>query len=269
MTRQGKRLAAGGTADLYEWHDGHVLKLFRERADYHQNEIRATRVAHRLGLPVPVVEPDLVEVDGRQGIVMERVDGLTLTEYVNTHADGVADYARAMAELHAAIHDHLVPELLSYRQNVLKWAIDQVDELEPKAKATILQVLDMLPVGDTMCHGDFHPSNIIISGHSLVVIDWLVGTRGHALADFANTSLLAMAWPSFFPEEQYKRVQTRWELFWNTYQARYRDLCPYSDEELKGWQLVVAAASLFLGAKPAPKPLWLAFINATLQSEIC
>lgn len=268
MTQKGRRLAAGGTADIYEWQHGCVLKLFRERADYHQHEITATHVAHHVGLPVPAVEEDLVEVDGREGIVLERVDGPTMTQYVNTHADEVADCARAMAALHAEIHVHPVPTMLSYR-DVLVWAIGQVDELDPKAKETILHVLDVLPVGHTMCHSDFHPSNIIMSAHGLVVIDWAVGTRGNSLADFAQTSLLAMAWPSLFSAKTPELVWTRWGVFWDIYLQQYRELRPYSDEELKGWQLVVAAALLFLGARPAPKPRWLAFIEATLQTGIC
>src|SRR5205814_8949014 len=76
-------LGKGYTSDVYAWGDGRVLKLFhgglaRDRAD---REYRATRAVHAAGLPAPAAY-ERVEIDGRCGIVFERVDGPSLFDHV-------------------------------------------------------------------------------------------------------------------------------------------------------------------------------------------
>lgn len=266
MIQTDKPLATGGTSDVYEWQDGQVLKLFRKRSEYHPHEIRATRAAHDAGLPAPaVMGAELIEVDGREGIVFERIDGPTMSQHVNDNPDKLADCARGMAVLHAEIHSQPAPETLIAQRKVLTFAIGRVDVLEPKAKEAILEVLDALPVGEMICHGDFHVANILMSARGLVAIDWSHGTRGNPLADFAQSSLMAMAWPWFLAQRGLPElVQTRWRGFWDIYLERYRELRPYSDDEFKGWQLVMAAAAHVLNRKPAP--CWYALIEDTLRS---
>ena len=44
---------------------------------------------------------------------------------------------------------------------------------------------------DKLCHGDFHPSNVIVQDDGAVyVIDWSHVTQGNASADAARTYLL-------------------------------------------------------------------------------
>lgn len=45
--------------------------------------------------------------------------------------------------------------------------------------------------GNVLCHGDFHPDNILMSPRGAVIIDWPDASQGHPLADVARTSLLA------------------------------------------------------------------------------
>src|SRR3546814_7594415 len=53
-----------------------------------------------------------------------------------------------------------------------------------------LPILDALPDGDRLCHGDYHPGNVIETAGGPVVIDWPAVTRGHPDADYARTLLL-------------------------------------------------------------------------------
>jgi hypothetical protein len=72
----------GYSSDVYAWGEGRVLKLFhtrdgRERAE---REYAATRAIHAAGLPVPAAH-EQVEVEGRYGIVCERIDGVSLFDF--------------------------------------------------------------------------------------------------------------------------------------------------------------------------------------------
>ena len=74
-------IALGFTAEIYAWHDGQVLKLYnpgisRDTVEYEAN---LTRMVHATGLPVPAVG-EIIEIDGRFGLEMERVDGISMLQ---------------------------------------------------------------------------------------------------------------------------------------------------------------------------------------------
>src|SRR5215208_6941645 len=95
----------GFCSDVYAWGEGRVLKLFhgwvaRDLADY---EFAVTRAVHAAGLPVPAAY-ELVEVEGRTGIVFERIDGVSLLEAVQARPWALFGAIRQLADLHARIH---------------------------------------------------------------------------------------------------------------------------------------------------------------------
>ena len=47
-----------------------------------------------------------------------------------------------------------------------------------------------MPKHTKVCHGDFNPSNIILSDEKAYVIDWSHATQGNASADAARSYLL-------------------------------------------------------------------------------
>jgi aminoglycoside phosphotransferase (APT) family kinase protein len=56
------------------------------------------------------------------------------------------------------------------------------------------QVLDGLPDGDRLCHGDYHPGNVLQAAGRIAVIDWGAATRGAPETDHAR-ALLLLRWP--------------------------------------------------------------------------
>ena len=257
-------LAKGATADVYAWGDGRVLKLFKERTPWHANEVSATRAAHRAGLPVPAVIEGLIEVGQREGIVFERVDGPTMTEYLKDRPDQVEDCARQAAELQARIHATEVtghPPLIE----ILSWSIQQADPLEEATRHAVLDLLGGLPEGESLCHNDFHPHNIIVSRHGLVVIDWAIGTRCNPLADYARTWLISRMWLDGLEMGTPEQVRLLWQRFWSVYFWRYGELRPFSSESLLPWQIIVAAASLTWDRSVTSTDQRVSFVQAALR----
>ena len=240
-----------------------LLKLFTEHAPWHANEVSATRTAYEAGLPVPALIDGLIEVDQREGIVFERVDGPTLNEYLQDHPDQVEDYARQAAELQARIHSTEVPELPPLIE-LLNWSIEQADPLEDAIRRAVLDLLGGLPGGESLCHNDFHPSNIIVSGRGLVVIDWAIGTRGNPLADDARTWVVSRMWLDGLERGASEQERLLWRRFWGIYLQRYRELRPFSSEALLPWQIVAAAASLAWDRSIASTAQRVSFVQAAL-----
>lgn len=265
MTREkGQMIARGRTAEIFVWKDNQILKLLRDGfpATVAEHEARVTRAVHEAGLPVPAVE-DIVEVNGRLGIVFERVEGPAMLEEVTSKPWKIVQFARMLAELHTAMHSCEVPELPPQRRK-LERDIRDAAALPANAKEAMLKVLGQLPDGSAVCHGDFHPANIIMSSRGPVVIDWINATQGNPLADVARTCLLLRL------GEPLPGTPRRWLINWvrglfhSIYLRSYLQLRPASREQIAVWQLPVAAARLAENI-PEEKIQLLALIEASLR----
>ena len=232
-------LASGATADVVTWGEGQVLKLFREKAPYHAREVAAATAAHRVGVLAPAVTHGLIEVDGREGIVFERVDGPTMTQYVDGDPERAFRCGEQMAAFHAAMHGRAVSGIVDVK-DVLAWGINRAIDLEDDSRERVLDMVADLPDGSALVHGDFHPHNIIMAGtdEHPVAIDWAAGARGSPQADYARSWLLSRLWLQSMPDKVY------WNTFWQVYLQYYQGANPGDADEIAKWKVAVTAASL-------------------------
>jgi aminoglycoside phosphotransferase (APT) family kinase protein len=240
----GKPIALGRTAEVYAYENGRIVKLFRDwvpmaSAEY---EARIARVVYAAGLPVPAVG-DVIEIDGRLGLTYARVEGVSMLETLKLKPWTLFRFAHLLAELHVDMHTRIVPELPSERQR-LENRIREIDQLPTSTKRAVLKTLEKMPDGNRLCHGDFHPGNVLITAEGPSVIDWMDATRGNPLADVARTSLLlSMGTPlSRTPAQWLLESIRRW--FREAYLKRYFQLRPGDRWQLSAWQPIIAAARL-------------------------
>lgn len=242
---RGALLGCGRTAEVYAWNDK-ALKLFVDGfpAEWIRAEAEATRVAHQAGLSAPAVG-EVIEVDGRIGIVYERVDGVSMLQTFATQPWTFLSAVRRFVEFQVAMHNCAGPELPSQRER-LRDAIQGAPRLTVEMKEQVLQALDRLPDGDAICHGDYHPDNIIMSSQGLVVIDWMNATRGNPLADVARTSLMCRVGAAPPGASRAVRWSTRLGqgAFHALYLREYFARQPFDREQLETWIPVMAAARL-------------------------
>src|SRR5687767_6388770 len=238
-------IGKGLTAQVYAWGDGRVLKHFESwrPAEKVEKEFRITRAVHAAGLPTPAAY-EMIEVEGRKGIVFERINGPSMFEQVTARPWKLFAAARRLAELHAQLHAVKAPiELPTMREQIAGW-IDAAAELPDAEKEQLRKRLAALPDGDALCHGDFHPANILQSSGGPVIIDWSAASRGHPLGDVARTSHLFTF--AELPEESPRFIKwlfgiTRAALH-RTYLKRYFQLRGGSSYELEVWRHVQKAA---------------------------
>ncbi len=102
---KGRVIGVGRTAEVYEWEDGWVLKLYREWCprEWARRDAEMGQAAHQAGLPAPAVR-ELVELDGRVGYVCERASGPSLLDWIKPRPWRAAGAGRTLARLHQRIH---------------------------------------------------------------------------------------------------------------------------------------------------------------------
>ncbi len=235
--------ATGFTAEIFDWKPGWVLKLFNQGISRCTVEVEASaaRQVYASGLPVPAVG-EVLEMSGRFGLEYERVDGISMLQAVMQRPWRFIAYARQLAELQAEIHAVRLPELPSQKDR-LEGKIRRVAILPEDVRQAALQALQSLPEQDWLCHGDFHPGNILLSARGPVIIDWLDGSHGSPVMDVARSTLLFGGGP--LPTGTPRVVSILQGWYYREYIRRYRQLNPFDPGEMAKWIPVAAAARLW------------------------
>jgi tRNA A-37 threonylcarbamoyl transferase component Bud32 len=231
-------IALGFTAEIYAWKDDQVLKLFNQGISRNavETEGNLTRIVCASGLPVPAVG-EIIEIDGRYGLEYERVDGMTMLQALLNQP------WKFPADLHADMHKRRIPELPSQRQR-LERKIKEAGLLTENLRQAALHALEQLPDNDKLCHGDFHPNNIVLSSHGPVIIDWMDASRGSPIMDVARSTLLFGGGPipPGTPLAWLVKLLRRWS--YQIYLRRYFQLNSTDQRQLSTWVPVAAAARL-------------------------
>ncbi len=240
----GPLVGEGRTAEVFVWNETQVLKLFRGfmPPEAALRELDNSQAAFRAGVPAP--RPGgVVELNGRTGLVLQKVEGPTMLRRVASRPWTIVSAARTLAGLHSDMHSRRAPALQSLKER-LDRNVRAAPGLPEAARHASLMRLEGLPDGESICHGDFHPDNVLMSPQGPVIIDWSIATRGDPNADVARTSLMLRlgSVPSGTPART--RINLLRRLFHYLYLTRYLRLRGVSRGQVEVWQLPVAAARL-------------------------
>ena len=146
-----------------------------------------TRV-HAAGLPVPATD-GVIDFDGRPGIVLERIEGVSMWERMKQDPRSVPELIRLLLDLQTEVQRTRVRGLRAMKDRLRK-KIDGAAPLSADDRASAQRLLTMLPAGDSLCHGDFHPANVVLTERGPVILDWFDAASGDSTADFVRSSLL-------------------------------------------------------------------------------
>lgn len=249
---QGTLIGRGRTADIYAWGDGLALKLYYEGWSHAavEHEAQISRLVAAAGAPAPSASGPFT-VNGRYGILFERLVGPTLLHQVAARPWTIRRAVRAFADLHLATHARVVGDhSLPTQRERLERQISDAPLVSDRIRAAALRRLEHLPEGSALCHGDYHPDNVLMTGHGPIIIDWASASRGHPLADVAQTELLLQigeppATPSRIERVLLAVARTYVRrAYLRRYFRRYLRHGTTRQEELAAWRLPIAVARL-------------------------
>ena len=243
----GRPIGVGRTAEVFDYGDNRVVKLLYagmpDAMGEHEARI-ATAVDHA-GVAAPRFH-GTTRLDGRFGLVYERLVGSSMLDRIGQHPLEIDRLAAQFAVLHASVHD-TEGSGLSDLHDELRRMIDRAgDQLSAPARSAALSQLGDLPEGRSLCHGDMHPGNVLLTAHGPIIIDWMTASCGNPVADVARTLFLLRdsVIPAYVPWIQRRLLGIARRRFASTYLRHYRSHRIVADVDLAAWRLPILAARL-------------------------
>jgi aminoglycoside phosphotransferase (APT) family kinase protein len=249
----GEVVARGSRSVVHAYGRGAVIKVPKPAtpAGWILAEARHVEAVRAVGAPAPALL-GVEEVFGRPATVWERVDGPLLWERVVDRPARSGDIGRALAEIQLALFELVPPVTLPDHRDRLtskiRWSAANVD---PSLGAA----LDLLPARSgtaRLCHGDLHPSNVIVSREGLVLVDWFDASRGEPVADVARSCLTMLADGTTGPRYLPGSDPATLTVLTRAYLNRLRESLDIPAAALARWQAISAVARVAEGMPREP-----------------
>jgi RIO-like serine/threonine protein kinase len=206
-------IAAGATADVYLDNNNRLVKLFKYNfsKEHLEKEANNQKIIYEIGIPVPKIY-EIIKIDGRYGIVMEYIKGISLGEkllrnndYVNginignnilEKIDEIKYYLNIIIDLQIKINSIELKEYPLMKEKLMR-QINAAKHINKEQKNIFLGKLEKMEFKKYLCHGDLHPFNLIETDDGIKIIDWADATIGNIEADVYRSYFIYWA---FSPE---------------------------------------------------------------------
>ena len=177
-------LARGNTAEIIEQNSNLICKLFNPGYPtiYIEHEFNNAKTVWEMGIKTPRAY-NLICMDGRDGIVYDKIIGETLLSKMNNAKENeLTAWIERFVDFHTELISHHINNVIDYK-DFLKMFVSGSTEIVDK--------IDKLENGDCLLHGDFHPANIMVNtDNQLIIIDMMNICKGPAIYDVARTYFL-------------------------------------------------------------------------------
>ena len=181
-------IAVRNTKTIYRDGDK-CIKVFNQ--DYTSadvlNEAFNQAMASESGLSVPKVKV-VSENNGKWAITSEYIIGKSLSQLMDEFPDKIEEYLNLFVDLQLKVHSKKCPTLKRLRDQMNRKIKNS--DLDATDRFALHTRIDSMPKHNKLLHGDFNPSNIIISPSGTpYIIDWAHAVQGNASSDVAITYL--------------------------------------------------------------------------------
>ena len=189
-----EKIGFGGNGAVYRVSEDEIVKVNYNPSTYATLDLELSKAKEAFLLGVPTaISFDLVDCgEGRRGVVYETIKSKSLGETIQNNPELMEEltdrYIEQINKLHSIRTDNPVFGSMkdNYRTQV-KNASKYLTEEEGKMLEMILEVL---PEGDVLVHGDAHPKNIMIQNNEMLWIDMEGMSVGHPIYDLISIAVV-------------------------------------------------------------------------------
>lgn len=185
------------------------VKVFNaeySKADVLNEALNQARV-EETGLNIPKILGVTI-INGKWAIVSEYIKGKTLAQLMKENPEKKDEYIELLVDIQMSVHAKTCPLLPKLKDKMNRKLAPSA--LDATTRHDLHTRLEGMPQHNRVCHGDFNPSNIIITDDGTpYILDWAHATQGNAAADVARTYLQFMLNEDFDGANKYLDIFCR------------------------------------------------------------
>ncbi len=132
---------------------------------------------------------EVTKIDGKWAIVSDYIEGKTMAQLMEENPDKLDEFIDKFVDIQISILSERAPLLTDLRDKMQKKI--SASDLDATVRYELHNRVNGMKKHNKVCHGDFVPSNVIITPTGdAYVIDWAHVTQGNGAADAARTYLM-------------------------------------------------------------------------------
>lgn len=195
-------IGRGACGECYRIDDETIIKLYYGNADlsFIEHEKALAKKAFVMGIPT-AISYDIVEANGRTGVVYELIKSKTLGELIRADSTKLDEYTDMYADICKQVHTiHTSdPEIPSFKE-ANREDIKGITGITEEERTCLHRFLDLVPDGDVCIHGDLNINNIMVQNGECCLIDMGELSTGTPLFDVSRI-VFSMVYANTAPGE--------------------------------------------------------------------
>ena len=168
-----------------------AIKVFDEnfsKAAVLNEALNQARVEEIGGINIPKIR-EVTKIDGKWAIVSDFIEGKTMAELMADNPEKIDEFIDKFVDIQISILAKRAPLLTDLRDKMQKKI--SASDLDATVRYELHNRVNGMSKHNKVCHGDFVPSNVIITPvGDAYVIDWAHVTQGNGAGDAARTYLM-------------------------------------------------------------------------------
>ena len=197
-------IAQGGEADIYDVGGDKILRIPRKiNKESSEKDKILYSILERHQINVPKIY-EYTPIDGKTAVVMQKIFGCTMLSKLKKYPLGAVRQIKRLAYMQTAISEIEVSSPFNTIQDIMNYFAAKPPLMEKKLIDFTMEMFNGLPKGNQLCHGDFHPGNILTQNGIDYIIDWSAAYRSNYLSDIAHSFLLMKHVPKIPGESSFQ-----------------------------------------------------------------
>jgi aminoglycoside phosphotransferase (APT) family kinase protein len=254
LTRLPGELVARGTrSSVYSYGSGAVIKVPAPSTPegWIRSEAHYADAARAAGAPAPRLL-DLQQIGGRTASVWQRIGAPSMWQHVVQRPQRSAALGRLLADVQHDLFGLVPPVTLPRQRDRLASKIRRTAALVDPSLGAALELMPAATGAPRLCHGDLHPSNVLLGGDGPMIVDWFDAARGDPIADVARSYLTLLGDGVNPPQHLAGADPAALGTLTAAYLERLDDHLDIDHDLLGRWQAVSAVGRIAEGVPRGP-----------------
>ena len=197
-------LAKGANGAVYRYDEETIIKTYyaKDALPEIKQERENARLAFVLGINT-AIPYGIVRVGDGYGTVTELLNAESVTKIIRKNPDNLTEAVGYFVDMLKSIHaivvdDNVVPDM---KETAIRWAEFVSEHLPEESGKKLVTLINSLPKRNTLLHGDYHSSNIMVQNGEPLLIDMDTLCMGHPVFELASMFNAYVGFGEFAPEE--------------------------------------------------------------------